>query len=99
MFAYLAADPEWYSIVQNEVDGAVARFRTSPSQTPGEVLGSMTLEDWESSFPMIDLCLRECIRFQLVGTAFRRNVSGKPVPIGKSGEVVPADAFAVYLLD
>lgn len=96
---YLAADPYWYAEVRKEVDGALARHRTSASQSPADILGALTIEEWESEFPLIDLCLRECIRFQTVGTAFRRNISGSDVPIGSTGEVVPPDAFAIYLLD
>lgn len=81
------------------MDAALRKHRTSPSQTPAEVLGSLSLDDWESEFPLIDLALRETIRFQLVGTAFRKNISGRDVPIGNSGEVVPADGFALYWID
>lgn len=99
MFVYLAADPYWYGEVRNEVDAALARHRTSPSQSPADILSQLTIEEWESEFPLIDLCLRECIRHQLVGTAFRRNTSGQEVRLGATGEVVPRNAFAVYLLD
>ncbi len=99
MFIYLGCNAEWYGIVQREVDAAVARHRTSPSQTAADVLDSLSIDAWESEFPMIDLCLRECIRLQLVGTAFRKNTSGRDLPLGKSGEVVPASGFAIYLMD
>ena len=85
--------------MRQEVDSAVARHRVSAEQSASDVLGTLTVEEWESEFPMIDLCLRETIRFQAVGTAFRKNISGKDVQIGKTGEVVPRDAFAVYLVD
>lgn len=81
------------------MDAALAKHRTSPSQTPAEVLATLSLDDWESEFPLIDLALRETIRFQLVGTAFRKNISGRDVPIGSSGEVVPRDGFALYWID
>lgn len=95
MFVYLATNRYWYDQVRAEVDGVVEKHRKSPDQSRLDVLSSLTIENWESDFPLIDLCLRECIRFQLVGTAFRKNISGKDVPIGKAGEVVPRDAFAV----
>lgn len=58
------------------------------------------MDDWESEFPSIDLALRECIRLQMVGTAFRRNISGRDVVISKTtGEIIPKDAFAMYLID
>ncbi|KAI3391460.1 hypothetical protein diail_7322 [Diaporthe ilicicola] len=99
LFCYLATNKEWYGRVQAEVDAAVAKHRRSPAQTPAEVLATLSIDDWESEFTNIDLSLRECIRFQLVGTAFRKNISGRDVPIGTSGEVVPRDGFAIYLID
>lgn len=94
MFIYLATNSEWYERVQNEVDGVIKKHR-APGQSATDVLASLSVDDWESEFPAIDLCLRECIRLQLVGTAFRKNLSGKDVPIGKTGEVIPKDGFAV----
>jgi hypothetical protein len=87
--------PEWKKRVQAEVDEAVARHRTSPNQSPVDVLDTLTIDDWESDFKLIDLCLRESIRIGIPGTSFRKNVSSTDVPIGTSGEVVPAGAYAV----
>lgn len=101
-FVYLATNKEWYKRVQAEVDGVLARHRdpAKPDQTAAEIFSSLTVDQWEAEFPSIDLCLRECIRLQTVGTAFRRNVSGRDVVISKaSGEVIPRDAFAMYLID
>ncbi|POS73838.1 cytochrome P450 6A1 [Diaporthe helianthi] len=100
LLCYLATNPEWYGRIQGEVDAALNKHRTrGAGQTPAQVLSTLTLDDWESEFPLIDLALRESIRFQLVGTAFRKNISGHDVPIGKSGEVVPSDGFAMYWID
>ncbi len=85
--------------MQGEVDGCIAHHRRSPVQSPGDVLAGLSLEEWEAEFPLVDLCLRESIRLQTVGTVFRKNLSGADVAIGTSGETVPRDAFAVYLLD
>ncbi len=99
MFVYLACNAEWYSIAQHEVDGVVALHRTWSAQTPVDILSTLTVEEWEAEFPMLDLCLRECIRLQLLGTGFRKNVSGHDLSLGKTGEIIPADAFVVYLID
>ncbi|RYO88763.1 hypothetical protein DL766_005187 [Monosporascus sp. MC13-8B] len=96
---HLARNPEWLARVREEVDAAVARHRREESQTPADVLSTLTVDDWESEFPLIDLCLRESIRMNLPGTAFRKNVSSRDIPVGSAGEVIPAGAFATYWLD
>lgn len=47
---------------------------------------------------MLALCQKETIRLQHVGCFFRRNVSGKALPVGSGGEIVPPGAFVVCLL-
>jgi len=96
---WLASTPEWYRRLQEEVDGVVAAHRQSPEQSAAQVLSTLSLSEWETSFPMIDICQRETIRHQLTGTAFRKNTSNIDIPIGKTGEIVPKDSFATYLLD
>ncbi|KAH6982363.1 cytochrome P450 6A1 [Ilyonectria sp. MPI-CAGE-AT-0026] len=99
LFIELANNPDWMEKVRKEIDAAVAKHRTSADQTPVDILSTLTIKDWESGFPIIDICLRETIRFQLVGTAFRKNLSGKDLPIGKTKEIIPKDAFAIYHVD
>ncbi|KAI3391020.1 hypothetical protein diail_8115 [Diaporthe ilicicola] len=67
-------------------------------RTAGDVLASLTLQEWESEFPIIGNCLRETLRLCLPGTVFRRNASGADVPIGDSGEVIPKCAYAAYAI-
>lgn len=57
------------------------------------------MDEWESGFPWIDLGLRETIWFQMVGAAFRKNISGKEVTIGNTSQVIPVDGFASFLTD
>lgn len=99
MFVYLACNAEWYGIAQREVDSTVASHRTSSTQTSAEILATLTINEWETEFPMLDLCLRECIRLQLVGVGFRKNVSGRDLLLGKTGEAIPTDAAVIYLID
>ncbi|KAI1364941.1 cytochrome P450 6A1 [Xylaria arbuscula] len=96
---YLTQNPEWMARLREEVDGVVAKHRTSPSQSCADVLGTLTIEEWESEFPLIDLALRETIRFCLPGATFRKNMSGHDIPIGDSGEVIPNGAYAIYLVE
>lgn len=95
LFIELANNPDWMEKARKEIDAAVAKHRTSADQTPVDILSTLAIKDWESGFPIIDICLRETIRFQLVGAAFRKNLSGKDLPIGKTKEIIPKDAFAV----
>ncbi|KAI0107076.1 cytochrome P450 6A1 [Nemania sp. FL0031] len=96
---FLTQNPEWMARLREEVDGVVARHRTSPAQSRADVLGTLTIEEWEGEFPLIDLALRETIRFCLPGATFRKNMSGRDIPIGESGEVIPDGAFAIFLVE
>ncbi|KAI0484356.1 cytochrome P450 6A1 [Xylariaceae sp. FL0804] len=96
---FLAASPEWLTRVRAEVDGAIERHRAGPEQSRADVLGTLTMEHWEAEFPLVDLCLRESIRLVMPGAAFRKNTTGRDLPIGATGEVIPAGAFAAYMVD
>ncbi|KAG7108483.1 Cytochrome monooxygenase claM like protein [Verticillium longisporum] len=95
----LAQNDQWTARVRNEVDAIAVRYRKYHGQPTTEVLGTLTLDDWESEFPNIGLCFHESIRLALTGSSFRKNISGQDIPIGNSGEVIPRDAYAAYLHD
>lgn len=99
LLVYLAHNQEWYRRVQSEVDAALHKHRSSPQQSPAEIFATLTIEDWESAFPSIELGLRESIRLSLPGSSYRRNVSGGALPIGNTGEAVPRGGFALYQVD
>jgi cytochrome P450 len=92
-----ATQPVWKVKARDEVDAAVAKHRTSSTQSPADVLDSLTLKDWESEFPLLDLSLREAIRLGLTGVDYRMNDKDFDIPIGNTGECVPKGAYAVYL--
>ncbi|KAH6656578.1 cytochrome P450 6A1 [Truncatella angustata] len=96
---HLCLYPEWKAKVRAEIDAAIARHRTSASQSRYDVLDTLSLDAWESEFGLIDLSLRESIRLGIPGSSFRKNTTGADIPIGKTGGVVPDGAFATYLLD
>jgi hypothetical protein len=56
-------------------------------------LANIPVEAWETEFKFLDCCLKDSIRLQLLGTAFRRNIGDKDMQIGD--EVVPPGAFLV----
>lgn len=98
LFIYWSQEPSWKARIQQEVDGIIARNRTA-GETIAEVLGNLTINQWETSFPLIELSLRESIRLGLTGSDFRKNVSNQDIQIGSSGEYLPSGAFAVLQLD
>jgi len=84
--------------LRNEVDEVIAKRRRTATQSRADVLDTLTVEDWESAFPVADLCLRECIRFALPGAAFRKNVTGHDIKIDGQ-QAIPDGAFVTYLMD
>lgn len=99
VLCYLAKSPEWLSRVRAEVTAAAAKHSTHPDPAASLIdrLSTLPVEAWESAFPTIDLCLKDSIRLQLVGSAFRKNISGRELSVG-TGEVVPPGAFVAYHL-
>lgn len=73
----------------------MARHRASPDQSPGDLLKTLSLQEWEAEFPVLAAVLRETLRLQLPGTMFRRNGTGSDIVIGEE-EVIPAGAYAAY---
>lgn len=95
----LSTNPEWKDKCRAEVDAVVANHRSSPDQSARDILDSLTLAEWESEFPLMELCLREAIRVSMPGAVFRKNTSGSSVPIGETGQVIPDEAFVAFLSD
>lgn len=99
MLVYWCQKPECKTRVQREIDAVIARKKASTGQNITEILKGLTLDEWESCFPLVDLSLRESIRLGLVGTDYRQNVTNNDIEIGSSGEVISPGAFAVFQLD
>lgn len=95
VLSHLADKPEWYARVRAEVDAVLSRHRRAPDEPVAAVVARLPLDAWEADFPLVDLAVRETIRLDNQGVAMRKNVSGKDVEIGFTGQVIPKDAFAV----
>lgn len=78
--------------VQTAIDSSATN--TDPAATKVDKLASVPLGAWETQFPTIEVCLRECIRMTATGATFRRNTSGHDIQVGS--EVVPKDAYVAY---
>ncbi|KAF3011131.1 hypothetical protein E8E13_011429 [Curvularia kusanoi] len=96
VLCYLATSPEWLAKVRDEVRATAAKHARDPSAPLRHQLNDVPLEAWEADFPMVDLCLKDSIRLNLLGTAFRKNISGRPLPTGNGMEVIPTDAYVTY---
>ncbi|EDU45916.1 conserved hypothetical protein [Pyrenophora tritici-repentis Pt-1C-BFP] len=88
--------PTLISDTQEEVRNTAAKYARDPNAPLRYQLNDVPLDAWEAEFPIIDMCLRDSIRLNLLGTTFRKNTSGRAIPIGDSKEVIPPDAFVVY---
>lgn len=95
MLIYLADNNHWFNLVREEVDSVVNQYCPDTSLPLANRLTRVPIEAWESAFPTIDLVLKESMRLQLQGSAFRKNTSGRPIPVNKEGtEFIPVDAYA-----
>lgn len=94
VLCYLAQEKDWRSRVHQEISEVADRYCLDKSLSLKNRLMHVPLDAWISEFPIIDICLRETIRLHMSGNAFRLNMSGADIPIGKtSTEVIPRGAF------
>ncbi|EMC93962.1 hypothetical protein BAUCODRAFT_216247 [Baudoinia panamericana UAMH 10762] len=94
---YLAHNRYWFDRVREEVISVADRYCSDSSLPLKERLMQVPIEAWENDFELIDLCLKDTIRVQTPGTAFRKNISGHDIPLNKQGtEVIPKDAYLAY---
>ncbi|EXU99416.1 cytochrome P450 [Metarhizium robertsii] len=96
---FLAHSPEWQAKCRAEVHGVIAQKRGTSSQSADSILGKLSLEEWEGSFPVIMAAIRETVRLAMPGAMVRKNASGSAVSIGQTSEVIPDGAYACFLID
>jgi cytochrome P450 len=93
---FLATNPEWKQKVIQQIREVAAQHCADPTAPLIDQLVSLPIEVWESGFPLIDLCLRDSIRLNLVGSAFRRNMTDHDIKIGDA--IVPPGYYVTYPL-
>lgn len=96
VMCYLANSSEWLAKTQEEVRNTAAKYARDPRAPLRYQLDDVPLEAWEAEFPTVDMCLRDSIRLNLLGTALRKNISGRAIPTGHGNEVIPPGAFVTY---
>ena len=93
----MAIHPEWQERIYAEVKHAAeTHSRRKHAATLVEQLDGLPLAAWETSFPSLDLCMREVVRMWLSISAARRNTGKAPIPIPGTDEVIPSMTFAIY---
>ncbi|KAH8892364.1 cytochrome P450 [Thozetella sp. PMI_491] len=95
---FLCGSSEWKARAFAEVDSVIERHRISPGQKSYDILDTLSVDNWQTCFPVIDQCLRECVPLAILGAPLRKNTTGFDVAIG-NGEVIPNGAHATYLID
>lgn len=98
VLCYLATSPEWLAKARDEVRSTAAKYAKDPTAPLRYQLDDVPLEAWEAEFPIVDLCLKDSIRLNLLGSVFRKNTSGKAIPTGNGNEVIPPEAFVTYAI-
>lgn len=78
---------------REEVTTVAQKYNPESSRSLVDQLASLPLEAWETEFPFLDCCLKDGIRLQLLGVAFRKNISDDNIHIGS--EIVPPGTFMV----
>jgi cytochrome P450 len=92
----LSLNPEWLATVRNEVIAAVDSCVPDKTIPFLDRLAQLKLEDWETRFPMLDLCLKETIRIRTSGCLMRKNTTGHSLKVGS--ETIPDDTYVMYHL-
>ncbi|KAF4556587.1 Cytochrome P450-like protein 49 [Elsinoe fawcettii] len=94
LLTFLAANPAWKAACRAEVERVAAKYDPDTTRHLADRLASVPLEGWENDFPLADACLRDSIRLNTNGTAFRKNDS--PVPVAVGDEIIPPGWFVTY---
>lgn len=81
--------------LRTEVDEAIENHKLRPDESVVDILHRFTLDDWETEFPLLELAMKEIMRFTMSGTIVRKNIGGKKVPVGDTGSFIPPDGLAV----
>jgi len=83
-------------IVRKEIEDIVEKYYTGKEALLVDRLSSLPIEVWQNKFQFIDLCLKDSIRIQLLGTGFPKNISGRDVQVGD--KIIPNGAFVVCFI-
>ena len=96
MLNIMAHHVYWQDRVYGEIKAAAATYSRNKGAPLVDQLDSLPLDAWESSFPSVDLCLKEAMRMWVAFPMIRKNLTSEPIPIPRTAEVIPANGFVSY---
>jgi sterol 14-demethylase len=91
----IAEDPDWMYKTRAEIDAIIEKHRRSHTESRSDVLYRLTLREWETEFPLLELAMRETLRFTMSSTLVRKNISGRDIKVGDTDEVIPSNSVVV----
>ncbi|KAH8646797.1 cytochrome P450 [Xylariales sp. PMI_506] len=93
---YLSQHPEWLNKVRQEADSAIETFRVSQDETLTDIVRRLSLNEWETMFPTLELTFKESLRFVMSGAIVTKNISKNDISIGNTGYAIPRNSLVVY---
>lgn len=97
LICFLGRDKYWKDRVTEEITSVANKYAADKNAPLRERLMAVPSEAWEGEFPIVDMCLRDSIRLNQPGVAFRQNLTGQDIPLNKAGtEVIPHGTFVTY---
>jgi hypothetical protein len=93
VLCYLADNPQWMARAREEVAAVARKYNPHSESSLVDQLSNIPVEAWEMEFTFLDCCLKDSIRLQSLGTAFRKNIGGENIRIGD--EIIPPGTFIV----
>src|ERR1700722_5503337 len=93
VLCYLADNPKWMARAREEVAAVARKYNLHSKSSLVDQLANIPIEAWEMEFTFLDCCLRDSIRLQSLGAAFRQNTGCENIQIGD--EVIPPGGFSV----
>jgi cytochrome P450 len=96
MLNIMAIYPDWQERIFQEVKATAEAHSKDTTASLVDKLSTIPLEVWESGFPSLYLCLKECMRMWVSFNASRLNTSTDPILIPGSDEVIPGNTFVIY---
>lgn len=84
-------------MLQEEVDGMIGKHKLPGIEAIAATLGCLTMENWETKFPLIQCALKETLRFTMAGTIVGKNINDKDSLLRDTSMVVPSDSLAASI--